>query len=51
MYDNLAHLAALAHEARDPPQRRPPRDRQFAREARRTRCRRLLRTVPCPQTA
>ena len=50
MYDNLAHLAALAHEAEIRRNAARP-DRQLAREARRNRCRRLLRTVPCPQTA
>jgi hypothetical protein len=50
MYDNLAHLAALAHEAEIRRSAASP-ERQFELEARRTRCRRLLRRVPCPQTA
>ena len=50
MYDNLAHFAALAHEAEVRRNAARP-DRQLAREARRNRGRRLLRTVPCPQNA
>ena len=50
MYDNLAHLAALAHEAEIRRNAARP-DRQLARDALRNRCRRLLRRVPCPQAA
>lgn len=49
MYDSLAHLAVIAHEAEVRRNAAQP-DRQLAREVRRTRCRRWLRTVPCPQT-
>lgn len=50
MYDNLTHLAALAHEAEIRRIAARP-DRRLAREALRNRCRRLLRRVPCPQAA
>ena len=50
MYDNLTHLAVLAHETEIRRNAARP-ERMLARELRRTWCRRWLRRVPCPQAA